>query len=611
MKTLNIIFSGLCYATLLATTAHANNCDNIIYRKYNPSKCAGTSMSFAATGATIGLGSALVGGALALAGGLSSGGGGGATTQSAAPVMPTLPVYNLVGGDVDSAHLASIANNSLYNKNFNQYNEIRLNYSLARGFTGKNSTIAILDAGDDTWHGKTVAAIARGPIAPDATVNTYKIVDNNMDFLPYAQIGEVIKSAGDANIFNSSWSVQMRADQVHSRAQMIAITDANFINQMVAAAERDAIFVWAAGNDYDKQQSSALSAIPRVVSELRGHFINVVAWDDETGTLAQFSNACGVTKDYCITAPGTNISVGYSNANGTSFAAPIVSAATAVLREAYPYMTAEQITNLLFETARDLGAPGVDEIYGHGMLDLERATRPVGAPLVTISENVVQPLSTARVSGDIGRQIKSADIKFASFDNYGRPFESNLNDNITIKNRGRGFEHLRAETRSMSAGKFEIGFKKSDFLRTDGFLKSNDPRTTITFVGYANSFQINDVEIFHNMSIGSSKPDTSADSVVTKFSNIYTASATFGAKYGEWSASIAIPDAIISGTMEMRMADGRAQSGNIIWRNYEIDLASRPAIEYAVTYKFLTAAFVDNPYGTDEFYILAKSKLRF
>ena len=72
--------------------------------------------------------------------------------------------------------------------------------------------------------------------------------------------------------------------------------------------------------------------------------------------------------NYCITAPGTDLKSSASNTvlDGTSFAAPIVSAAIAVIREAFPYMKSNEITNLLFTTARDLGASGVDAIYGHG-----------------------------------------------------------------------------------------------------------------------------------------------------------------------------------------------------------------------------------------------------
>jgi subtilisin family serine protease len=56
---------------------------------------------------------------------------------------------------------------------------------------------------------------------------------------------------------------------------------------------------------------------------------------------------------------------------GTSFAAPYVTAAAALWRQANPVMTPAQIRAALTQSAADLGAPGPDEIFGYGLLDLE------------------------------------------------------------------------------------------------------------------------------------------------------------------------------------------------------------------------------------------------
>ena len=129
------------------------------------------------------------------------------------------------------------------------------------------------------------------------------------------------------------------------------------------------------------------------------NFITVVAYDTEAGRLAYYSNRCGVAAEYCLTAPGTDLYLTalesdennsfYAQASGTSFAAPIVTGAIAILKGAFPYLSGAEITKLLFVTARDLGDVGVDEVYGWGMLDLERATRPVGATFVPIDNNIL------------------------------------------------------------------------------------------------------------------------------------------------------------------------------------------------------------------------------
>ncbi|WP_319517710.1 S8 family serine peptidase [uncultured Martelella sp.] len=61
-------------------------------------------------------------------------------------------------------------------------------------------------------------------------------------------------------------------------------------------------------------------------------------------------------------------------------AAPNVSGAVAVVTEAYPTFTPAEIVQILFMTVEDLGTAGIDEIYGWGLVRLDRALSvgPVG-----------------------------------------------------------------------------------------------------------------------------------------------------------------------------------------------------------------------------------------
>ena len=610
---LSVLFCGL----ITALPVHADNCANEMYRRYNPDKCStsqkqNSGMSFATTMAITSGATALIGGTIALLG-MSSGGDSGPSTTTP-QAHPTLPTYTMVGGDVDTVHLASIVQDTDYVRNADQYNDIRLAYSLARGYTGKTSNIAVFDSDETTFHGANVAHLASGHIAPDANVDIYTVADNFGNFKSFHEIGNIISSASDANIYNFSWSANnLYAPHVRSRQQLNEITDTRFIESLTnAAAQNDAIFVWAAGNDYNSQ-SSALSAIPLVVPEIDGHFVNVVAWDSETGTLADFSNACGITKNFCITAPGTNLASDITDIplNGTSFAAPVVSAAIAVIREAFPYMKSTQITALLFETARDLGDVGTDDIYGHGMLDMERATRPVGTALVPLSDNVTVALRTARVSATIGNQIKSKNIKFAFIDSYGRAFDSNLNDNLSVRNRGIGFERLRQHnTPSVTFGNLEFGFKQTNLFAADGFL-STQSDNLISFIGFNNDIQIGNTKLYQHATLGTTRPHASEQSMISGFSDVYTASFEIGATYGDWTISFGTPDTIIGGNMYLNTLNGRAADGTYLYTNHLIDLSTRPSMEYTLRYKFITTGFVDNPIGTDEFYMLAKTKIQF
>ncbi len=160
--------------------------------------------------------------------------------------------------------------------------------------------------------------------------------------------------------------------------------------------KKDGIVVFAAGNG-SMDQVGVLAGLPYYfrgnISDkpadynkinplnlnFKDHWVAVVSVDN-TNTISPFSNHCGVAKEWCIAAPGQALDMtdigGYQTNSGTSFAAPQVSGALAVLLGAFPHLNPEDVVRIMFETATDLGAPGVDDIYGHGLVNLDRATSP-------------------------------------------------------------------------------------------------------------------------------------------------------------------------------------------------------------------------------------------
>ena len=565
----------------------------------------------------IGAGVAAAGAALfALAGGNSGGSSGGSDSGAqyyARTIVPTVIMRANVGADISVAQLESAISSNEYDRNATQYDEIQLAYSLARGYTGVGTKIAVFDTalGTSAKHAEYVMDTVT-PVAPGATVEHHTIAYNTNDFIPYDEIGATVAETNGANVYNNSWNASQTADTIKTRNHLANLTSQNFVDAISnAATQKDAIFVWAAGND-SNNQSGMLSSMPNVMPELNGHFVNVVAWDSETSALAEYSNACGVTQNYCITAPGTISMSNGRTKRGTSFAAPVVSAAIAVIREAWDYLPSETITQILFDTAADLGETGVDEIYGHGMLDLEAATRPVGAQTIAINDNISQPLATARVSASIAHNIKSNKPTMAFFDQYGRDFETNVADNISAENRGLGFERMRGEDARVkfNFGDMEFGFYRNDMLSGSGFL-SIDGDTTTSYIGTNKSFSFGNIELFGHTQLGVARPQVSSESVISSFSNVYTASAYVGVRGSNWSLSVGMPDTIVNGNMQLHLASGRDSAGNITYNDYKIDIASAPAFEYTANWNFMTAGFVDNPYGKDEFYVFAKTKLTF
>ena len=62
---------------------------------------------------------------------------------------------------------------------------------------------------------------------------------------------------------------------------------------------------------------------------------------------------------------------------GSLFAAPKVSGAAALVHHKFGTNNVNT-KQILLETADDLGEAGVDAVFGHGLLNVERALSPVG-----------------------------------------------------------------------------------------------------------------------------------------------------------------------------------------------------------------------------------------
>ena len=121
----------------------------------------------------------------------------------------------------------------------------------------------------------------------------------------------------------------------------------------------------------------------------KGKWLTVIALDPDD-VIHKYSNGCGDAMAWCLGAPGVDISTTtptadpnlYSSIIGdtgtTDIAAAHVTGAIAVLKSAFPTLTPTQLVSVILATADDLGVPGIDEVYGHGALNLARATAPVG-----------------------------------------------------------------------------------------------------------------------------------------------------------------------------------------------------------------------------------------
>ena len=138
---------------------------------------------------------------------------------------------------------------------------------------------------------------------------------------------------------------------------LINTTYASLFAPLKSLDAADKIIVHSAGNDA-LGQLPLDKALPLFsgYENLIGNWLVVVAVDSN-GNLANYSNACGAAYEFCLAAPGNNAllasgqSTGMYTGSGTSFAAPMVAGALALVQEAFPYMTAPQLTETILTTA--------------------------------------------------------------------------------------------------------------------------------------------------------------------------------------------------------------------------------------------------------------------
>lgn len=131
------------------------------------------------------------------------------------------------------------------------------------------------------------------------------------------------------------------------------------------ATARGTVIVAAGGNAGPGAPPSYPAAMDEVIA------VSAIDARDQllaTATRGAFLDLAAPGVDVLTTLPGER----YGPSTGTSFAAAHVTAAAALLLEKFPGLTPAQVQQALHASATDLGAPGKDELFGSGVLDLCR-----------------------------------------------------------------------------------------------------------------------------------------------------------------------------------------------------------------------------------------------
>ena len=283
--------------------------------------------------------------------------------------------------------------------------QIHADQAYALGYTGAGVTIGIFDTGIDPTHsefaGKTIngydyrfntsnlsdldghgtidaglaAANRNGTgmqgVAYDASIMSFNVLSSrditqtNIEFFDALQRA----TAAGVRIASNSW------------VTFVDYSDQDYLNyihyNLKNAVDHGMIFAFAAGNSSDSKPWD-MADLPEIMPDLKKQWIAVVAVD-QNNQIAGYSNQCGVDAAWCIAAPGTGYSTlpggGYDTLNGTSQATPLVAGTLALVRQAFPYMTSEQIVQTVLTTATPIGPA---DIYGQGLLNAGAAVRGPG-----------------------------------------------------------------------------------------------------------------------------------------------------------------------------------------------------------------------------------------
>jgi subtilisin family serine protease len=142
-------------------------------------------------------------------------------------------------------------------------------------------------------------------------------------------------------------------------------------DEVLRAVHNGCLVVAAAGNDGDQGNIPEYPASwPHVFTAAATDSVNAVA-PFSTMSPADDIGAPGV--GILGAVPLSHDPTGYQKANGTSFSAPIVSAAAAWVWTLRPTLTVSQLADVLRAGAHDIGAPGFDIATGFGLLSIPGA----------------------------------------------------------------------------------------------------------------------------------------------------------------------------------------------------------------------------------------------
>ena len=413
--------------------------------------------------------------ALAIAALSGCGGGGGGAISTPTPTPIPSPTPAPVPAPSPTPTPAASFNTAEYRRSDGpQYHNAIPAWQ--QGATGRGVTIGIVDTGIDTdspefagrispasadvagngtvedvgGHGTTVALVAAA--ARDNTGIVGIAYESTILMLRADSPGSC-NSDDDCAFYDTEIARGIdRAVQNGARIINLSLGGSSPESLVTGAIQRAAaagvLVVVAAGNDADDPDSTIDPTQPDpfaigVRAAGAGNVI-IAGSVDSAGQLSAFSNRAGQQADGYLAALGEDVCCVYENGqiktttdatgtyvyvvSGTSFSAPQIAGAAALLIQAFPNLTGAQVVDLLLRTARDAGASGTDTVYGRGILDIANAFAPQGTLALAGSSRPLAlgaaSIATSSAMGDAAARAPA--LRAIELDSYRRAYTVNL-----------------------------------------------------------------------------------------------------------------------------------------------------------------------------------------
>lgn len=267
-------------------------------------------------------------------------------------------------------------------------------------------------------HATSVTSVALGSstsfvgVAPEAT-GLYGYYGDDSDWDPLIDLGQAAIDAR-AVAWNNSWGYGgLFVNSAGFASAFAGAEGLAYLNTLTeyAVARTDAfpegVVVFAVSNE-DNGNAGIMDGLPYLREEFEAGWIAVANGvptmsGNDVRAVYLLSSPCYQSARWCIVADGSwEAAVGpgtdYEETTGSSFAAPQVSGALALLAEAFPGLTPHELRVRLLASADNTftGFSADDSveladgffkdysvIYGHGFLDIEAALNPIGGASIT------------------------------------------------------------------------------------------------------------------------------------------------------------------------------------------------------------------------------------